>query len=100
VIEAALDGRDQWLVTSDSAAAAAAAGAGRSGRARHVFVRGFAGRQWTDSGNHAGAAGAGLVRFDPADAAIAGSLLGRTLVVDDLASAMDLRRAGPAGFGM
>ena len=39
-----------------------------------------------------------LVRFEPGDAAIAEHLLGKTVIVDDLATASALHREGPAGY--
>src|SRR5690606_38123828 len=39
-----------------------------------------------------------LVKVEPEDAAIARHLLGRTVIVDDLATAHDLHRTGPAGW--
>jgi chromosome segregation protein len=39
-----------------------------------------------------------LVRFEPGDAGIARHLLGKTVIVDDLATAAALHREGPAGF--
>ena len=39
-----------------------------------------------------------LVRFEPGDAVIARHLLGRTIVVDDLATARELLLAGPKGY--
>jgi chromosome segregation protein len=39
-----------------------------------------------------------LVRFESADEPIARHLLGRTVIVDELATAAALRREGPAGF--
>ena len=41
---------------------------------------------------------ADLVRVEPADIAIANHLLGRTVVVDDLAVARDLHETGPRGW--
>jgi chromosome segregation protein len=39
-----------------------------------------------------------LVRYEPRDAPVARRLLGRTAVVDDLAAAMNLWKAGPIGW--
>jgi chromosome segregation protein len=39
-----------------------------------------------------------LVRFEPGDAPIAEHLLGKTVIVDDLAAASDLHENGPVGF--
>jgi len=39
-----------------------------------------------------------LVRFEEADATLAGHLLGRTVIVETLADAAELSRTGPAGY--
>ena len=185
VIEAALDGRDQWLVADDSEAVSAAravlgklegrvnvlcadllggtrraatadTAAAPLGEAQYTAASsdghdddddddaeshepvvplfdisgpaldGYHARQTLDAGaaalgaTTAGAAGAAaadpaddydwnrhphrvrlavdLVRFEPQDATIAYHLLGRTVVVDDLAAATELLRTGPAGW--
>ncbi|HET6252358.1 MAG TPA: AAA family ATPase [Tepidisphaeraceae bacterium] len=143
VIEAALDGRDQWLVTDSSAAALAASEAledlegrvnfigaefvDRTDGARHdrdtgvspvpsmpnieesqiaqsvnathgrdarVTVEGY---DWNQHPQRIRLA-VDLVRVDPADAPLAGHLLGRTVVVDNLSDADELHRNGPAGW--
>ena len=104
IIEAALDGRDQWLVTDDSAAAAAA----------HEAMDELEGRVnvlCTDGLSHAAAdaydwnqlphrirLAIDLVRVEPPDAIIAEHLLGHTAVVDGLATARDLHAQGPRGW--
>jgi chromosome segregation protein len=107
VIEAALDGRDQLLVTADSAAALAA----------RESLEELEGRVNVLCADRLAGAGAGsddaydwqqhpqrirlamdLVRFEPADAPIARHLLGRTIVVEDLAAARALHAAVPRGY--
>ncbi len=137
IIEAALDGRDQMLVTSDSAAALKAAEVleeleGRVNilcadrlESKIVGDGAASGIVFPAPGGQAGGDGAtvelppaalagdsydwnrhpqgirlaiDLVRFEPADAAIARYLLGRTIVVDDLTAARELLEAGPGGY--
>ena len=115
VIEAALDGRDQWLVTDDAAAAvgAAAAFAKLEGRVNVVT------RPTEPSGSAAGSSAGkpvaeppgsdrlahtshrirlarDLVRSDAADGFVADVLLGHTVVCDDLPTAAALHAAAPA----
>ncbi|HEX4124244.1 MAG TPA: AAA family ATPase, partial [Tepidisphaeraceae bacterium] len=99
-IEAALDGRDQLLITADSAAA----------QSSHELLEELEGRvsilatdllaeptslasgyDWNQHPARIRLA-IDLVRFEPADAVIAQHLLGRTVVVEDLATAIDLWR--------
>ena len=111
VIEAALDGRDQWLVTDDRAAAvaASAAFAKLDGRVNVVCRnepepfqtrRGsepappIRGRRLPLTPHRIRLAG-DLVRFDPADAFVADVLLGTTVVCDDLPAAAALHAAAP-----
>jgi chromosome segregation protein len=103
VIEAALDGRDQWLVTHDSSAATAARESleDLEGRvnllcADRLAAAGDA-HEWNGH-SHQVRAALDLVRFASEDAPIARHLLGRTMVVDDLSIAMELLKAGPAGY--
>jgi chromosome segregation protein len=101
VIEAALDGRDQWLVADGAEATVAAAEAFEEleGRVNVVSNK-------DEIENPASSLPEGvplrlaidLVRFEPADEPIARRLLGRTAVVDDLAGAMQLHREGAAGW--
>ena len=108
VIEAALDGRDQWLVTGDAAAAVAAGEAMQDleGRVNVLCADRLPGRaafeasdgyDWNQHPPRVRLA-ADLVRFEAQDAPVALHLLGRTVVVDGLADAVELRRAGPAGY--
>ena len=110
VIEAALDGRDQWLVTNDCAAIVAARDALEEleGRVNIICVndasggalRRATGEDVYDWNQHPDGVrlAIDLVRFEPADEAIAKHLLGRTVVVDDLAAAFELHRAAGPGF--
>jgi len=103
VIEAALDGRDQWLVTDDSAAAFAArdALAGVEGRVNVLctdLLPPFEdGHDWNRH-PHGVRLAFDLVRVEPQYAPIARHLLGRTVVVDDLSVAEELRRVAPFGY--
>ena len=120
VIEAALDGRDQMLIaeTADAVAAVAEVMQDLEGRVNILCLDRLA--PVLDSGPIAQDSAlstqdsalsydwnlhpqrirlaADLARFEPADAAVAHHLLGRTVVVDDLADAMSLRAAAPACF--
>ncbi len=106
VIEAALDGRDQWLVTDDSAAAAAAEEALQDleGRVNVLCTDRLAVTTTEPEGYDFNThrqrirIAADLVRFEPVDGCIARHLLGRTVVVDKLEDAIDLHRSGPAGW--
>lgn len=103
VIEAALDGRDQWLIADETFAptghdAAFGELAGRVNIVSPADIR----------PNHSPASFEGidvpvrlavdLVAIDPADRAIADALLGNTAVVPSLEDADRLRRTGPAGW--
>jgi chromosome segregation protein len=103
VIEAALDGRDQLLVTHTSSEALAAHEAYEEleGRvnvlcADQLSIE-IASYDWNQHSPRIRLA-IDLVRFEAVDAGIARHLLGRTIVVDDLAAADELRKNGPAGF--
>jgi chromosome segregation protein len=103
VIEAALDGRDQYLVTDDSARAAAACEEleNLEGRVNVLCADrlGDAEESYDWNQHRPGIRRAvDLVRFGPGDGAIARHLLGRTIVVNDLSAARDLLAAGPAGW--
>jgi chromosome segregation protein len=103
VIEAALDGRDQYLITDDSARAAAAREEleNLEGRVNLICTDKLSDSTDSVDGDNLpqGVSRAlDLVRFDPADAAIARHLLGRTLIVSDLSIASDLLAAGPKGY--
>ncbi len=108
VIEAALDGRDQWLVATD---VDAAAGAGEAfddleGRVNVLCADELSARatdatedayDWNQHPQRIRLA-ADLVRFDGDVAPVALHLLGRTVVVDDLSAATALHRNGPRGY--
>ncbi len=105
-IEAALDGRDQWLVTDDSAAAVAAREAMEDleGRVNFVCSDRLADRgtpddpyDWNRHEERLRLA-ADLVRVEPGDRPVAQQLLGRTAVVDDLGGATTLHALGPTGW--
>jgi chromosome segregation protein len=103
VIEAALDGRDQLLVTHASSDALAAHEAYEEleGRinvlcADHLSTDELP-YDWNRHSQRIRLA-IDLVRFEPADADIARHLLGRTIVVDDLAAADELHQAAPKGY--
>ncbi len=112
VIEAALDGRDQWLVATDLSAAAAAGGEFAKLDGRVNVLSGSlsgTGYQPVTAGQLLGLSRAcrgrrvrlarDLVRFEESDAAVAEVLLGATVVVvEDLATAVDLYRTAPPGF--
>jgi len=104
VIEAALDGRDQWLVTTDCTAAVAArdALADLEGRVNFVCGNWFepppsVAYDWTQC-QHPVRLALDLVRFAVDDRLVADALLGDTAVVENLAVAAELRVTGPAGF--
>jgi chromosome segregation protein len=121
VIEAALDGRDQLLLTADSAAAQSAremleelegrvsvlctdllpssvAGVVDPGiPASATPATDAATYNWNQHGKIVRLA-IDLVRFEPADAPIAQHLLGRTVVVEDLTTAMELWRSATGAF--
>jgi len=103
VIEAALDGRDQYLVTNDLTAAAGAREelenlegrvnvlcADRLNDAEDVY-------DWNRHSQGIRKA-IDLVRFEQADVAIARHLLGRTIIANDLSAARELLNAGPEGY--
>ena len=120
VIEAALDGRDQWLVTNELSAVASHRDALEEleGRVNLLCADRLlscrTGFQPEGGGQNAHAIdgdyydwnhhphrirlGIDLVRFDPADASLARHLLGHTAVVDDLSVARDLHEHGPRGW--
>ena len=103
VIEAALDGRDQWLLTDDSAAAAAA-GEQLAALDSRVSIlctdRIKADADGYDLNRHPQRVriAADLVQVEPADAPLVRHLLGRTLVVDTLADAHEMQPLTPAGY--
>jgi chromosome segregation protein len=121
-IEAALDGRDQWLVASDPDATVAAREVyeeleGRVNvlRVRSMGVSPMPSDTSTTSEMHGRDGHAteaydwnlhpqpirlaiDLVKFEPADAPVAEHLLGKTVIVDNLANAVALQQSGPAGW--
>lgn len=103
VVEAALDGRDQWLLADDSAAVAqAAAQLGDLESRVNILctdrLKGDA--EAYDFNVHAQRVriAADLVQVEPADAPLLRHLLGRTLVVDSLRDAHEMQRHTPPGF--
>jgi chromosome segregation protein len=103
VIEAALNGQDQTLVTSDHLAAIAAESAFEElgGRVNVLstdrlppFEDGY---DWNQHPQRIRLA-ADLVRCDHADQPIVQHLLGKTIVVDDLSTAHELQKIGPRGY--
>ncbi|MDB5295256.1 MAG: Chromosome partition protein Smc, partial [Phycisphaerales bacterium] len=104
LIEAALDGRDQWLVSDapGTAGSMAASADELEGRVNvlctsDVPPHAVAGYDW-NAHPHLIRLACDLVRHEPADAALADHLLGRTVAVDTLAEADELRRLAPAGW--
>ncbi len=122
VIEAALDGRDQWLISNDTAALMAAKehldnieGRVNIIRLDELTSRGTDLRSVKNPSELHGPEvrataydwnqheigvrlGVDLVRFEEADAPVAKQLLGKTVIVESLSDAMALHRFGPAGF--
>ena len=104
VIEAALDGRDQWLVTDDLSAAvtASATFAKLEGRVNvlsgRTGVPPVSGDQLSTLGRarHRIRLAVDLVRFEPTDAFVAEALLGTTVVCDDLPTAAALHGSAAA----
>jgi chromosome segregation protein len=119
-IEAALDGRDQWLVASDPDASVAARETyedleGRVNVLRINHTRGTGFQPVNFPYQHGLATHAtdrydwnqhpqgirfavDLVKYESADEPVALHLLGRTIIVDMLADAVALQQAGPAGW--
>jgi len=104
VIEAALDGRDQWLLTNDSDAAFSVREAldELEGRVNLLCTdqlpRGTVEHYDWNQSPHRIRFAIDLVRVEPDERGIADHLLGRTVVVDDLSAARDLHEHGPAGW--
>jgi len=119
VIEAALDGRDQWLVAADTAALQAAEDSliDLEGRVNIICIddNPLPGTAvvhgpdqpslmdmqlaWDWNQHEIGLRLAiDLVRFQPQRRSLVMRLLGKTVVVDDLAAAAVLRRDGPPGY--
>ncbi|HEX8523720.1 MAG TPA: chromosome segregation protein SMC [Tepidisphaeraceae bacterium] len=112
-IEAALDGRDQWLVAADAEACVSSKEVyeeleGRVNILRSVGVsprlRGrdaHAGEEASHDWNqhpHRIRLAIDLIKFEQQDESIAQHLLGRTVIVDDLAGAAELHRTAPQGY--
>jgi chromosome segregation protein len=115
-IEAALDGRDQLLVAEnlDAVVAARHAFEELEGRVNVICSTGYQPVTPEQEERHGLVAHAttydwnqhpyrvrlaiDLVRFEPGDAPIAQHLLGKTVIVDDLATASALHREGPVGY--
>ncbi len=106
VIEAALDGRDQWLIATDTEALIAAqeALAKLEGRVNVLTPSSDTGAvppqehyDWNQHPHRIRLA-IDLVQVEPEDASIARQLLGHTVIVDDLAAAFELHRTGPTGW--
>ncbi|HEY8751672.1 MAG TPA: chromosome segregation protein SMC [Tepidisphaeraceae bacterium] len=105
VIEAALDGRDQWLVTNELAAAAGAreALAVLEGRVNILSIDRVPldfpedVYDWNQH-SHGIRLAIDLVRFDPSDRPLAQHVLGRTSIADDLTIARELHESGPRGW--
>lgn len=105
-IEAALDGRDQWLVAADPDATVAVRETYEDleGRVNVLRIRGdvalgeqAAPYDWNQHPQKIRLA-IDLVKFEPADAPVAEHLLGKTVIVTTLADAVALQQAGPRGF--
>jgi len=104
VIEAALDGRDQWLITADTASALAARDslADLEGRVNVLCADELAAQSadpydWNQRTQPVRLA-IDLVRFAPEHQAIAEHLLARTVLVDSLADARELYQSAPRGW--
>ncbi len=108
IVEAALDGRDQWLIATDSAAVLAAREQFEKLEGRVNVICPFGGTDnracvsmtgydWNQHAEIGIRFAADLVRAEVDDQPLLQQLLGNTVVVDDLATAMRLREAGPTG---
>ena len=103
VIEAALDGRDQWLVVDhlEQVGEHRDAVAKLSGRVNFACRHnGHHPREHHDWNRHAQGVrlAIDLVRFESENEPLALAMLGRTAVVDSLDDAIALHREGPAGW--
>ncbi len=103
VIEAALDGRDQWLVAGESAAILRAREAFEElvGRVNILCADELSGGSIQyDPNDHPQVFEVAVdrVRFEPEDRPLVEHLLGRTLVVNDLATAATMRASGAEGL--
>ncbi len=109
VIEAALDGRDQWLICRDTPALVAAREAFENLEGRVNVLRSDELQQqrcaggvektydWNQHPINIRLA-IDLVRFEDDAAAVAWRLLGKTVVVQTLSDAMALHHFGPSGY--
>jgi len=104
VIEAALDGKDQFLLAANLEAAIACREALDELEGRVNILTPppeepgeIAAYDWNVHPCKIRLA-IDLVKFEPADAAVARHLLGRTIVVDSLEDAQMLRKEGPVGY--
>lgn len=105
VIEAALNGSDQWLIADTMASIEHAREhleklAGRVNFIARDALNGDRDAYAYDWNQHSHGVrlAIDLVRCEPEHRDIAVRLLGKTIVVDDLATAIALRKEGPAGF--
>ncbi len=105
VIEAALDGRDQWLIIDALDAVSIESLSQLSGRvsfvaatpASPINVANITAYDWNQNDTKLRLA-VDLVKVDPENASVAESLLGKTAVVDTLEDAKALHHNGPAGW--
>lgn len=103
VVEAALDGRDQWLIIDSLDAVSIESLAQLSGRVSFVGATPASPApvaetyDWNQHEQRVRLA-IDLVKVNPEDRSVAQTLLGKTVVVDSLADALALHRAGPAGW--
>ena len=103
VVEAALDGRDQMLVTEDGSAAAAVREdlAELEGRVNILCTASLPpfedGYDWKQHPQRVRLA-LDLVKFEGSALPVAQHLLGRTVVTEGLPDAMDLWHSGPRGY--
>jgi chromosome segregation protein len=103
VIEAALDGRDQWLVADKAHAIFSTPEPFEDlvGRVNVLCADELEPapqpHDWSRHPQRVRLA-VDLVRFEPADAAIVAHLLGSTVVVESLAGAIELYQSGPTGL--
>jgi chromosome segregation protein len=104
VIEAALDGRDQWLLANDLVDALTCREALEELEGRVNILPGLAADAATDApydwNRHPQRIrlAIDLVKFDAESAPVALRLLGKTIVVDSLEDALALHREGPGGY--
>jgi chromosome segregation protein len=104
LIEAALDGRDQWLVTDAQGMVSSLTMVSDEleGRVNILCTQQLPRHEipahdWNQH-PHLVRLASDLVRYEPGDAALADHLLGRTVAVDTLSEADELRRLAPSGW--